>query len=101
MDTQPSPNSVFLGKNGQIVLEAESSAPTGDWKKVTVQGEASLLWDAPQSSYGKAPSGQTLSYQLATDQAGTYSIIEFVPSGLGANALGANTGAIAQNPLAA
>ncbi|MEM8808551.1 MAG: malectin domain-containing carbohydrate-binding protein, partial [Cyanobacteria bacterium P01_G01_bin.38] len=74
MDTQLSPNSVFLGKNGQIVLEAESAAPTGDWKKVTVQGETSLLWDAPQSSYGKLPSGQTLSYQFETDKAGTYSI---------------------------
>ncbi|MEO0456143.1 MAG: malectin domain-containing carbohydrate-binding protein [Cyanobacteria bacterium P01_A01_bin.114] len=75
MDMQtPKANSLFLGKNGQIILEAESATPTGDWKQVTVQGETSLLWDASQSSYGKVPTGQTLSYQFETDKTGTYSI---------------------------
>ncbi|MEO0532263.1 MAG: hypothetical protein AAF215_00120 [Cyanobacteria bacterium P01_A01_bin.123] len=73
----PTPNpsgSVFLAQNGQVVIEAESANPTGDWQKVTVGGEASLLWDAAQSSYGKVPNGQTLAYQFETDEAGTYSI---------------------------
>lgn len=67
-------DSVFLAQNGQVIIEAESTNPTGGWQQVTVEGEASLLWDAAQSSYGKVPSGQTLTYQFETDKAGTYSI---------------------------
>ena len=76
-DPTPTPgngNGVFQAEDGQLVLEAESANLTGDWQSVTVQGEKSVLWDAARSSYGKVPEGQTLSYQFAMDESGTYSI---------------------------
>ncbi|MEL6224406.1 MAG: hypothetical protein AAFR31_17355, partial [Cyanobacteria bacterium J06627_8] len=65
---------VFMAENGQVIIEAESAEPVGDWKTVSVDGEKGLLWDAARSSYGKVPDGQTLSYTFETDESGTYSI---------------------------
>ncbi|WP_272063403.1 CAP domain-containing protein [Oscillatoria sp. CS-180] len=71
----PAPDGkVFMAEKGQLILEAESAALTGDWTSTTVEGEKSVLWDADKSSYGKVPTGQTLSYQFETDEAGSYSI---------------------------
>ena len=73
----PAPNpggKIFQVEDGQLILEAESAAPVGDWKSTMVQGEKTLLWDAESSSYGKVPQGQTLSYEFATDEAGAYRI---------------------------
>ena len=70
----PDGNKIFLTENGQLILEAESATLTGNWQSKTVEGEQSVLWDAAKSSYGKVPTGQTLSYQFETDESGTYSI---------------------------
>ena len=74
---KPSPNfdrQVYLAQNGQVVIEAENTNLQGDWKKVTVDGKQSVLWDAQRSSYNKVLPGQTLSYVFETDEAGQYSI---------------------------
>ncbi|MEM9004225.1 MAG: DUF5060 domain-containing protein [Cyanobacteria bacterium P01_F01_bin.86] len=76
-DPAPDPASggkIFQAEDGQLVIEAESASPVGDWKSMTIQGEKALLWDAASSSYGKVPQGQTLSYEFATDEAGAYRI---------------------------
>ncbi|MEO1299027.1 MAG: hypothetical protein AAFW75_25270, partial [Cyanobacteria bacterium J06636_16] len=65
---------MFSTKNGKLILEAESAKAVGDWKQTTVDGEKSLLWDADRSSYGKVPTGQTLSYEFRTDEGGAYNI---------------------------
>ncbi|MEM7770731.1 MAG: hypothetical protein AAF327_09490 [Cyanobacteria bacterium P01_A01_bin.37] len=75
----PDPNpgnegDVFMAQDGQLVLEAESATPVGSWKSVSVDGETGLLWDAANSSYGKVPTGQTLSYAFETDESGSYNI---------------------------
>lgn len=72
--TIPAGKDIFLTQNGQLVMEAESATPTGHWRSTNVAGETVLLWDADRSSYGKVPTGQTLSYQFATDEAGTYDV---------------------------
>ena len=73
-EKQISNRQVYLAKNGQVVIEAENTELQGDWEKVTVDGRKSVLWDANKNSYGKVPSGQTLSYVFETDEAGQYSI---------------------------
>ncbi|MEM6838021.1 MAG: putative collagen-binding domain-containing protein, partial [Cyanobacteria bacterium P01_C01_bin.120] len=65
---------IFLAQNGQVVIEAESATPEGDWKTATVDGEQALLWDSERSSYGKVPDGQKLTYNFQTDEAGEYHI---------------------------
>lgn len=65
---------VFQADKGQLVIEAESTQLAGNWQSVTVDGEEAVLWDANNSSYGKVPAGQTLSYQFETDEGGNYSI---------------------------
>ncbi|MEO1508158.1 MAG: hypothetical protein AAFU84_10960 [Cyanobacteria bacterium J06633_23] len=67
-------NDVFMAQNGQLVIEAESAKPAGDWRAITVGGEKSLIWDPANSSYRKVPTGQTLTYQFETDEAGAYNI---------------------------
>ncbi|MEM8502521.1 MAG: hypothetical protein AAF716_05145 [Cyanobacteria bacterium P01_D01_bin.1] len=64
---------VYLGKNGDVILEAESASPKGNWKIVTRKGQQVTLYDGP-NSFNKANPEQTLSYSFETDQSGKHSI---------------------------
>lgn len=71
----PTPNDepVYLGASGDIVLEAENVSLKGNWKNTKVQNKEAILYDGP-NSFGKVPSGQTLSYAFETDESGQYGI---------------------------
>ncbi|MEJ6402654.1 Ig-like domain-containing protein [Yoonia sp. 2307UL14-13] len=64
----------FQGKNGAVVIEAESAIPQGSWRQTNVDGQTVLLWDAPSSNYGKVDPGEALTYNFVTDEAGNYHI---------------------------
>lgn len=65
---------MFRGTNGQLVIEAESADPVGDWARRNVDGQIALLWNPTSSNYRSAEFSETLSYAFTTDQAGAYFI---------------------------
>ncbi|MGK7935651.1 MAG: hypothetical protein AB4206_07585, partial [Xenococcaceae cyanobacterium] len=70
---QPTPNNpVFQAQNGQVIIEAENTWLQGEWKKVTIDGQETVLWDGERSNYSGVDNGETLSYTFKTDEAGTY-----------------------------
>lgn len=66
-------NTVYLGENGDIVLEAENTRLQGNWKKTSLKGRSAIIYDGP-NSFRKAQRDQTLSYTFETDKQGKYSI---------------------------
>ncbi|MEM6638068.1 MAG: hypothetical protein AAF667_19525 [Pseudomonadota bacterium] len=64
---------MFTGKDGLLVFEAESAKTEGYWTKTNVDGERVMLWNAPKSNYGKVDEDETLSYDFTTDESGRYS----------------------------
>ncbi|MEM9787294.1 MAG: cadherin-like domain-containing protein [Pseudomonadota bacterium] len=70
----PASDGAFQGKDGTIVMQAESAEAQGNWRETTVDGETVLLWDAPSSNYNKVDPDETLSYTFVTDEAGNYHI---------------------------
>ncbi|GFE63194.1 polysaccharide lyase [Litoreibacter roseus] len=68
------PHQLFQGEGGQIVMEAESGAATGDWMRTNIGGNSALLWNPKHSSYEAAPSDQSITFDFRTDEAGIYSL---------------------------
>ncbi|MEL7226830.1 MAG: hypothetical protein AAGL17_18835, partial [Cyanobacteria bacterium J06576_12] len=73
MSTSNNNNTVYLGKNGDIVLEAENTHLQGNWKTTKLNGRNAIVYDGP-NSFRKPQNAQTLKYTFATDQQGKYSI---------------------------
>lgn len=68
------PANAYYAADGQLVLEAENGDANGNWVAKTVDGEAAMLWDAANNSYGQAQAGQELSFEFVTEEAGEYYI---------------------------
>lgn len=66
--------SAFYAAEGQLILEAESGDANGAWKKVAVDGETGMLWDADGNSYNRAQDGQELSFDFVAEEGGSYFI---------------------------
>ncbi|MEM9568147.1 MAG: cadherin domain-containing protein, partial [Cyanobacteria bacterium P01_E01_bin.34] len=64
---------VFLGRNGRVVIEAESVDAVGGWAPLELDGEDLYLYTGPNST-GNARPEQQLEYRFTTDQDGTYFI---------------------------
>lgn len=63
---------VSIGKNGQVVIEAELEKPVGDWEVRNIKGETAYYWDSPDDSFNKPQ--DTLKYKFTVDQDGDYHI---------------------------
>jgi len=65
---------MFTGENGTVIIEAESSAETGDWTERTIGGERVMLWDSETSNYNTVDPDEALIYTFSTDESGRYFI---------------------------
>ena len=64
---------IYIGKYGDVILEAEGASLQGDWKRTQVQGREAVLYDG-FNSFGEVLSGQALTYNFETDESGQYGI---------------------------
>ncbi|MEM7679245.1 MAG: hypothetical protein AAF449_24990, partial [Myxococcota bacterium] len=55
---------VYAGRDGTLILEAENTAMLGNWSKVNVDGERGVLWDGDRSNYRSAEDSETLTYRF-------------------------------------
>ncbi|MEO1641405.1 MAG: calcium-binding protein [Pseudomonadota bacterium] len=65
---------MFRGQDGTVIIEAESSAETGDWTERTIGGERVMLWDSAASNYNRVDPDEALIYTFSTDESGRYFI---------------------------
>lgn len=65
---------VFFAAEGQLVLEADSGAASGNWSRVSVDGEQGMLWNADGNSYQSPRDGEELSFDFVIEENGTYYI---------------------------
>jgi len=65
---------VYSGTGGTLILEAENTDLQGDWSRVTVDGEQSILWDSDKSNYGQVDPAETVKFTFMVDESGVYSV---------------------------
>ncbi|MGK7912221.1 MAG: cadherin repeat domain-containing protein [Synechococcus sp.] len=64
---------LFQANQGQVIVDATSVQPRGDWTRTTVQNRRALLYRGP-NSFGRALPNQQMEFRFRTDVGGQYFI---------------------------